>query len=114
MRQLITTFAAELRSHDLTAARTAAALLERLTDTEGAGTPCGQTGGFTPRFLDSALAASNSHPLTVLFAGVAPRVSWVEVSRRPMPASFAGRYSYCEIVGQDPASIPAPDFRFGA
>jgi hypothetical protein len=30
-----------------------------------------------------------------------------------MPASFAGRYSYCDIVGPE-ASIHAPDIGFGA
>ena len=110
MHQLITAFAAELRTHALPAAKTAATLLGNLTRTEGAG----QTGGFTPRYLDEALAAAQTHPLTAQFAAIAPRVSWVEVGKRPMPASFAGRYSYCEIVGQDPTSIQAPDIRFGA
>jgi hypothetical protein len=108
--QLIDAFAAELCAHDLPAAQTAAALLGRLTVTPGAG----RTGGFTPRYLDVAMAAAHTHPLTAHFAAIAPRVSWVEVSKRPMPASFAGRYSYCEIVGQDPTSIPAVDIRIGA
>ena len=110
MHNLITAFAAELRTHDLPAAHTAATLLGRLTDTQGAG----QTGGFVPRYLDEALAAPNTHPLATHFAAIAPRVSWVEVSKRLMPASFAGRYSYCEIVGHDPTSIQASDIRFGA
>ncbi|HUS53548.1 MAG TPA: dimethylsulfonioproprionate lyase family protein [Thermohalobaculum sp.] len=110
MHQLITAFATELRTHALPAAQTAATLLERLTDTECTG----PTGNFTPRYLDEALAAAQTHPLTAQFAAIAPRVSWVEVSKRPMPASFAGRYSYCEIVGQDPTSVQAPDIRFGA
>ena len=109
MHQLITAFSAELRAHALPAAQTAATLLERLTDTKGAG----QTAGFTPRYLDQALAAAQAHPLTAHFAAIAHRAPWVEVSGRVMPASFAGRYSYCNIVGPG-TSIPASDICFGA
>lgn len=109
MHRLIAGFAAALRTHSLPAARTAAGRLEALAGQRAAG----EAGGFVPRHLDTALAAAGAHPLAALFAEIAHRVPWVEVSGRDMPAGFRGRYSYCDIAGPEGA-IHAPDICFGA
>jgi hypothetical protein len=109
MHRLVVGFAAELRRHSLPAAETAA----RLLDAAAIRPVADSFGGLVPRHLDVALTAANRHPLTELVIAVAHRVPWVEVIGREMPASFAGRYGYCVIVGPG-APIEADDIAFGA
>ncbi len=110
MQDFLLAVAAALRARDLPAARHAGDLLAAAAQRADAGP---EQPGFTPPFLERALAAPGADPLTCLLAPLAPTLRWSDTSANmTMPEGFRGRYTAAEIIGPN-GTIPAADFRFG-
>jgi dimethylpropiothetin dethiomethylase len=110
MKDLLLAVAAEFAAHDLDAARVIA---DRLTATANRKAAMSPGTGSHLAYLTTTLAAAGAHPLAARLAPLAQDLNWSEGREFKMPASFHGRFAYCEIVGPN-GMIPAEGFRFGA
>jgi dimethylpropiothetin dethiomethylase len=110
MEDLLLAVAAEFAAHDLDTARVIA---DRLTATANRKAAPSASAGANLAYLPPALAAANAHLLAARLAPLARDLNWSQGREFKMPASFQGRFAYCEIAGPD-GMIPAEGLRFGA